>query len=159
MNVLQAPPTQGCCQHPGGGGAVPCHWLGSRWGCACNPPKSCCGLSGLAAEGCKECGAMYGPRSLYASAFLWDQLPTMSPSRCKEPWGRPAGTQATVEVLARLVEVRSAQRCRPPASREFSMSPESQQGNSNYVQGTRVQNKPKSPAGCRSLAKMRQCKN
>lgn len=67
--------------------------------------------------------------------------------------------QAPVDVSVLLREARSARRCHPPASTEFSMSPESQQGNSNYAQGTRVQNKPKSPAGHKSLAKMRQCKN
>ena len=134
----------------------PCHQVGSRQGCACNPPNSCYGLSGVASEGCKECGAIYGPGSLYAGAFLWDQLPTAPPSHCEGPWGSPPGTRGGVCAAQGSKEYKEVP---PPASTEFSMSPESQQGNSNYVQGTRVQNKPKSPAGHESLAKMRQRKN
>lgn len=128
-----------------------CHQVDSRQPCACNPPKSCYGVSGVTSEGCKEWGATYGPGSLYAGAFLWEQLLTVR--------GPRKDLQAPVEVSVLLREARSARRCHPPAFTEFSMSPESQHGNSNYAQGTRGQNKPESPAGHKSLAKMRQHKN
>lgn len=68
----------------------------SRQRCACHPPKFCYGLSGVASEGYKECGGIYGPESLYAGAFLWDQLPTVPPSHCEGPWGSPSGTRGGV---------------------------------------------------------------
>lgn len=79
---------------------------------------------------------------------------------CHPPTARDPGEalQAPVEVSA-AQESKECKEVPPPASKEFSMCPESQQGNSNYAQSMRVQNKPKSPASHKSLAKMRQHKN
>lgn len=67
---------------------------------------------------------------------------------CHPPTARGHGEalQAPQEVCVLLREAGSARRCHPQPSTEFSMSPESQQGNSNYAQGTRVQNKPQVPS-------------
>lgn len=100
----------------------------------------------------RNVGLCMAPGHFMQVLFCGTTCPLCHPPAARA-WGRPADTQATTEVSVLLVEVRSAQGYHPTASREFSMSPESQQGNSNYVQGTRVQNKPKSPAGRKSLAK------
>lgn len=128
-----------------------CHWVDSRQPCACNPPKSCYGVSGVISEGCKEWGGYIWPWVTLCRCFS-----VGAAAHCEGPRERPPGT---VEVSVLLREARSARRCHPPAFTEFSMSPESQHGNSNYAQGTRGQNKPESPAGHKSLAKMRQHKN
>jgi len=92
----------------------PCHCVGRRQGCACNPPKSCCGLSGVAYEGFEECGDIHGPGSLSAVLFCGTSCPPCHPPTARGP---EEALQAPVEVPVLLREARSARSCHPPASK------------------------------------------
>lgn len=149
-------PPQGCCHHPGGRGAVPLPPGGQQAEMSLQPPKVLlwC-LWGWHLKAARSVGLYMTLGHFMQVLFCGTSCPL-----CHSPTARGPGEalQAPMEVSVLLREARSARRCNPPASTEFSMSPESQQGNSNYAQGTGVQNKPMSPAGHKSLAKIRQGK-
>lgn len=155
MNVLQPPP-RAAATTLGEGVLPPCHQVGTRQGRAYNPPSLAMVSLGWHLKAARSVGLYMALGHFMQVLFCGTHCPLCHPPTVRGP--REA-LQAPRDVSVLLREARSARRCHHPASTEFSMSPESQQGNSNYAQGTRVQNKPKSPAGHKSLAKMRQCKN